>query len=125
MSIDDLLGPGTAAVVKARHNLETTAAQVVEMARDVKDFGPMGTEELPAAVAALESSEYVDEDEAAARWVSRAFTATPADLLTTGEAGLAFGGAMFMLRTALHNLDNALAALDRPGPTAPGGTFSA
>jgi hypothetical protein len=123
---DGFLDPRTLAVMKARKNLETAAAQVVEMARDVQDFGPMGTSELPAAIAALESSEYVDEDDAGARWVSRAFTATPTGLLKTGAAGLAFGGAMFMLRSALANLDQTLAALEAaPDPTDPGGTFSA
>ncbi|MFE6639566.1 hypothetical protein ACFVFT_38370 [Streptomyces tendae] len=122
---DGLIGPRTLAVLHARKNLEIAAAQVVEMAQNVQDFGPMGTDELPAAIAALESSDYVDEDDAGARWVSRAFTATPASLIKTGEAGLAFGGAMFMLRSALAELDRAIAADDGTGPTEPGGTFSA
>ncbi|MET8330917.1 hypothetical protein [Streptomyces sp. NPDC005181] len=74
-------------------------------------------------MAALASSEYVDEDEDGARWVSRAFTATPRDLIGTGEAGLAFGGSVLMLRCALLDLDEAIAATES-GPTAPGGTFS-
>jgi hypothetical protein len=36
-----------------------------------------GTEELPAALSALESAEYVDAEEDAARWVARAFTGRP------------------------------------------------
>jgi hypothetical protein len=63
----------------------------------------MGTEELPAAVAALASAEYIDEDGSGARWVSRTFTAAPGDLLATGEAGLAFGGAILMMRGAYRN----------------------
>jgi hypothetical protein len=123
MNFDGLLGPDIKRVVRARKVLEDACAGVVEMAQGVPDFGPMGTEELPAAIAALQSSEYVDEDEAGARWVSRAFTATPMSLIATGEAGLAFGGAVMMLRMALHDLDEALAAMG-PGPTDPGGTFS-
>jgi hypothetical protein len=124
--IDDVLGPEYARVARARKSLEEACAAVIEMAQAVGDFGPMGTTELPAAVAALQSSEYLDEDESAARWVSRAFTANPMDLLPTGEAGLAFGGAVMMMRGALHELDQALAvARHNPGPTAPGGTFSA
>jgi hypothetical protein len=122
--IDDMLGPEFARVARTRKALEEACAGVVEMAQDVQDFAPMGTEELPAAVAALQSSEYVDEDDAGARWVSQAFTATPKDMLATGEAGLAFGGAVIMMRGALQDLDAALAAAERPGPTAPGGTFS-
>ncbi|MGA5411617.1 hypothetical protein ACPCSC_30720 [Streptomyces lavendulocolor] len=121
--LDDVLGPDIGRVARARKALEDACAGVVEMAQGVPDFGPMGTDELPAAIAALQSSEYVDEDEAGARWVSRAFTATPMSLISTGEAGMAFGGAVMMLRAALYDLDDALAAID-PGPTGPGGTFS-
>lgn len=124
-NVDDLLGPGYGRVVAARKALEDACASVVEMAQDVDDFGTMGTDELPAAIAALESSEYVDEDDAGARWVSRAFTANPPDLIATGMAGLAFGGAVMMMRGALYELDQALAAVNPPGPTEPGGTFSA
>lgn len=124
--IDDVLGPEYGRIARARKGLEEACASVVEMARDVDDFGPMGTDELPAAIAALESAEYLDEDDAGARWVSRAFTARPKDLMTTGMAGLAFGGALLMMRAALAELDDALAAVrDKPGPTEPGGTFSA
>ncbi|MEU1592827.1 hypothetical protein ABZ468_08175 [Streptomyces sp. NPDC005708] len=123
--IGDILGPGYGRVAAARKALEDACASVVEMAQDVDDFGPMGTDELPAAVAALESSDYVDEDDAGARWVSRAFTASPVDLIATGMAGLAFGGAVIVLRAALAELDQALAAVSEPGPTGPGGTFSA
>jgi hypothetical protein len=108
--LDHLLGPDIARVARARKALEDACAAVAEMADGVDDFGPLGTEELPAAIAALASSEYVDEDDAGARWVSRAFTATPVDLIATGEAGLAFGGAVMMMRSALHELDAALAA---------------
>ncbi|MER7952055.1 hypothetical protein ABTY59_32155 [Streptomyces sp. NPDC096079] len=125
-NVDDLLGPGFGRIVKARKGLEDACRSVVEMAQDVDDFGPMGTQELPAAVAALQSSEYLDEDESAARWVSRAFTAMPTSLMSTGMAGLAFGGAVLMMRAALLELDEAVAAVDNlPGPTSPGGTFSA
>lgn len=110
--LDHLLGPGFARVARARKTLENASAAVTDMAQGVDDFGPMGTGELPAALARLAASEYVDEDEAGARWVSRAFTATPADLLATGEAGLAFGGAVMMMRSALRELDDALAAID-------------
>lgn len=122
--IDDVLGPGAGRIVAARQALEVAAANVVRAAQDVQDFTPMGTAELPAAVAALESSEYLDEDEAGARWVIRAFTATPTALLKTGAAGLAFVGTVVMLHAALQELDQAIAAIDRPGPTDPGGTFS-
>jgi hypothetical protein len=122
--LDRLLGPGFARVARARKALEDACAAVADTARVVDDFGPMGTDELPAAIAALASSEYVDEDDAAARWVSRTFTATPIDLIPTGEAGLAFGGAVMMMRGALNELDEALAATDRPGSTKPDGTAS-
>ncbi|MGW6144300.1 hypothetical protein [Streptomyces sp. NPDC055140] len=125
MNLDDMLGPEYARVIRARKELETAITAVVETAQSVQDFGPMGTDELPAAVSALEASEHVDSDEGAAQWVSRAFTATPVDLLKTGETGLAFGGSVALMRAALHDLDQALAALDdEPGPTASGGTFS-
>ncbi|WP_331759013.1 hypothetical protein OH782_42330 (plasmid) [Streptomyces sp. NBC_01544] len=122
--LDDVLGPEFARITRARKALEEACAGVVQMAQGVQDFAPMGTDELPAAVAALQSSEYVDEDDAGACWVSRAFTATPTDLIATGEAGLAFGGAVLMLRGALLDLDEAIAAAARSGPTSPGGTFS-
>lgn len=114
--IDALLGPEYGRIAQARKALEDACASVVEMAQEVEDFGPMGTEELPAAVAALASSEYVDEDESGARWVSRAFTANPVNLIATGEAGLAFGGAVALMRAALQDLDQALAAAEPPGP---------
>ncbi|ATW52285.1 hypothetical protein [Streptomyces peucetius] len=62
---DELLGPEFARIARARTSLEDACAGVVEMAQDVDDCTPMGTE-LPAAVAALESSECVDEDDAGA-----------------------------------------------------------
>lgn len=119
--LDDVLGADVARIARARKRLEEACAGVVEMARSVKDFTGMGTDELPAAVTALASSEYLDEDESGARWVSNTFTATPMSLVPKGEAALAFGGAVMMLRGALHELDKALAAA---GPTAAGGTFS-
>ncbi|MER7761517.1 hypothetical protein [Streptomyces sp. NPDC097619] len=91
------------------------------MAAEVEDFAALGTDERGGAVAALASSEYVDE--VGARRVSRAFTAGLPDLLPLGEGALAFGGAVFMMRGALHELDEALSTL-RPDPTEPGGTFS-
>lgn len=114
--IDDLLGPGYGRVVEARKALASACASATETATGVEDFTLLGTEELGAAVAALASSEYVDEDEGAARWVSRTFTAAPMDLIAAGEAGMAFGGAVMMVRAALHELDAALAAIN---PTAP------
>lgn len=115
-NLDDLLGPEYARVARARKALEAAVATSAEMAGDVQDFGPMGTGELPAAVAALTASEYVDEDESAARWVSRAFTALPLDLIPHGEAALAFGGAVICLRGALEKLDQALASAEAAHP---------
>ncbi|RZU28268.1 hypothetical protein EV284_6434 [Streptomyces sp. BK022] len=123
--IDQVLGAGYGRLAEARMGVEEACAAVVQMAKDVDDFRPLGTDELPAAIAALESSEYVDEDDAGARWVSRAFTATPASARTAGWAALAFTGSMMILRAALAEVDAALAAIHLPGPTAPGGTFSA
>lgn len=122
--IDDVLGPGFGRIAEARKALEDACASVVQMAQDVDDFSPMGTAELPAAVAALQSADYVDEDDAGARWVSRSFTAHPTGLIATGMAGLAFGGAVMVMRGALAELDRALDAVRTPGPTDPGGTFS-
>ncbi|AEM88961.1 hypothetical protein [Streptomyces violaceusniger] len=113
-SLDNLLGPEYARVARARKALEEAVAGTARMAADVADFAPMGTAELPAAVAALAASTTLDEDEDAARWVSRAFTAHPADLLKTGMDGTAFGGSVMMLRGALAELDQALTQLD-PG----------
>ncbi|MGW2550071.1 hypothetical protein [Streptomyces sp. NPDC001635] len=124
-NVDDLLGPGYGRVVAARQGLTEAVAAVSEMARDVDDFGPLGTPELPAAVAALAAAEALDEDESGARWVSRAFTAGPADWMGTGWAAIAFCGAVMILRAALDELDQALAAVGEAGPTEPGGTFSA
>ncbi|MGW7467022.1 hypothetical protein ACWGJT_20545 [Streptomyces xantholiticus] len=63
---DELLGPEFARIAWARTTVEDACAGVVEMAQDVDDCTPMGTDELPAAVDALESSECVDEDDAGA-----------------------------------------------------------
>lgn len=123
--IDDVLGPGFGRVAQARKALEDACASVVEMVQDVDDFGPWGAAELPAAVAALQSAEYVDEDDAGARWVSRSFTANPTDLVSTGMAGLAFGGAVMVMRGALAELERALQAVSTPGPAYPDGTLSA
>lgn len=114
---EDVLGADVARIVRARKCLEEACAGVAERARSVEDFDGMGTDELPAAVAALASSEYLDEDESGARWVAHAFTATPMSLVSKGEAALAFGGAVMMLRSALHELDQALAAADTSGGT--------
>ncbi|OEV12980.1 hypothetical protein [Streptomyces nanshensis] len=119
--LDDALGADVSRIARARQSLEDACAGVVEMAQAVEDFTGMGTDELPAAVTALASSQYLDEDEGSARWVSKAFTASPMSLVSRGEAALAFGGAVMVLRGALHELDQAVAAA---GPTAPGGTFS-
>lgn len=46
-------------------------------------------------------------------------------LLPAGDAGMAFAGAVLMMRAALLELGEALKAIDQPSPTDPGGTFSA
>lgn len=109
-------------LVYAWDQLEEAAGAVVAMAAEIPDFGPYGTGELPAAVSALEASRThladggaevaLDQMENGARWVSRAFTITPGGAVQArvGEAGLAFAGAVIMLRGALMDLDMAKAA---------------
>ena len=109
-------------LVYAWDQLEEGAGHVVAMAAEVPDFGPYGTDELPAAVSALEAARThlagggaevaLDKLDNGARWVSRAFTLTPGGAVQagTGEAGLALVGAVLMLRGALMDLDMAKAA---------------
>ncbi|MFJ9721432.1 hypothetical protein ACIRP3_01670 [Streptomyces sp. NPDC101209] len=119
--LGDLLNPGYARIARARKLLETAGAEVVRTAQDVTDFGSLGTEELPTAVAALEALDSIDEDESAARWVDRTFTARSSDLSEAPAESLEFVAAALRLRLALHTLDQALAAI----PPEPGGTSPA
>jgi len=109
-------------IVYAWDQLEEAAGHVIAMAAEIPDFGPYGTDELPAAVSALEASRTdlagggaevaLDKLADGARWVSRAFTLTPGGAIQAGigEAGLALVGAVLMLRGALMDLDMAKAA---------------
>jgi len=96
-------------LITARQHLERAVATVLREAADVHRLDICGTDELPAALSALESADYVDSEEDAARWVSRAFTAYPTGLLTAGASDLevALCGAVMMLRSALVELDEA------------------
>lgn len=114
--LEALIGPEWMRVARARKQLAEAVAGVAETARDVKDFTAMGTPELGPAVLLLGASDALHDHETMAREVSRAFTAHPGDLLTTGMGGLAFGGAVLMLRMALAELDEALA--EAPDPDA-------
>ncbi|MFJ2745234.1 hypothetical protein ACIO3O_36880 [Streptomyces sp. NPDC087440] len=117
MKLEDL-GPEYVRIAEARKNLEAVGGQVVEMAAGV-DLGPLGTEDLPYAVRALGRSEFVDEEEPAARRVSEAFTATPMDMIPLGGDALALGGAVFVLRAALLELEEALDAVSHRGSENP------
>jgi hypothetical protein len=64
-------------LIAARQHLEQAAATVLREAADAHKLDICGTDELPAALSALESAEYLDTEENAARWVSCAFTAYP------------------------------------------------
>ncbi|MEU6819361.1 hypothetical protein ABZ921_01945 [Streptomyces atriruber] len=114
MNFADMIGPEHARVVGIRRELEAAVANVVESARAVTDFGPLGTAELPAAISALESSTG-DPDEGAAQWVSHAYTApvTLTELVEIGEAERTFGVSIGMMRAKLQQLAQALDALDR------------
>jgi hypothetical protein len=96
-------------LIAARQHLEQAAATVLREAADAHKLGICGTDELPAALSALESAEYLDTEEDAARWVSRAFTAYPTGLLRVGasDVELALCGAVMILRSALAELDEA------------------
>ncbi|CAM5592673.1 hypothetical protein [Streptomyces abikoensis] len=102
-------GVEIAHLVSVRKQLEGAVLGVLGMAADVPDLSICGTDELPAALSALESAEYVDSEEDAARWVSRAFNLTPMTALKAGggEPVLALTGAVMLLRGALHSLDEA------------------
>lgn len=95
-------------LVNARKELEEAVQGVLEMAAGIPDLTVCGSDELPAALSALQAAEYVDSEEDAARWVSRAFTLTPLTARSVGgEPVLALTGAVMMLRGALHSLDDA------------------
>lgn len=123
--VEALIGPEWMRVARARNALADAVASVAQTAPDVEDFTKMGTEQLGPAVAALVASDALHDHEDGARWVSRSFTALPAEMLKTGMSGLAFGGSVLMLRMALMELDEALeAAGDPEDPPAPGGPSS-
>ncbi|MEU9397584.1 hypothetical protein AB0D86_47395 [Streptomyces sp. NPDC048324] len=119
--LDGFLGPEHARIVRARKLLESAGEEVVRTAQAVTDFRPLGTGELPAAVAALRASKHGDEDESAARWIDRTFTARSTDLGEAPAETLEFVAAALRLRLTLHTLDQALAAV----PPEPGGAARA
>ncbi|MEU9393914.1 hypothetical protein AB0D86_28470 [Streptomyces sp. NPDC048324] len=116
--LDGPLGPEYARIARARKLLESAGEEVVRTAQAVTDFRSLGTEELPAAVAALRASEHADEDESAARWIDRTFTARSTDLGEAPAETLEFVTAVLRLRLTLHTLDQVLAAV----PPETGGT---
>jgi hypothetical protein len=103
-------------LIATRRRLETAVVTVLREAIDVCKLEICGTDELPAALTALDGADYVDTEEDAARWVSRAFTARPQTLLAAGagDAELALCGAVMMMRTALADLDTAKQPGDQP-----------
>ncbi|MFJ2774637.1 hypothetical protein [Streptomyces sp. NPDC087300] len=110
--LDGLLDdPEFMRMVNARKELERADAAVVAMAADVADLSVCGTADLAPAIDALDKVKYVDEEEAAARRVSEAFTLTPATALTSGGGPLlALTGAVGMMRAALMELNKAVVA---------------
>lgn len=113
--VESLIGPEWMRVARARNALADAVADIDAAAAGVADFSTMGTDELGPAVAALVASDALHDHEAGARWVSSAYRATPEDLLAVKDMNvMAFGGAMMMLRLALHELDEALAAAGDP-----------
>ena len=96
-------------LIAARQLLEQAPATVLREAADAEMLTVCGTDELPSALSALESAEYLDTEEDAARWVSRAFTGYPPELLRAGggDVELALSGAIMLLRSALAALDEA------------------
>ena len=96
-------------LIAARQHLEQVAATVLREAADTHKLSICDTDELPAALSALDSADYLDTEEDVARWVTRAFTARPSHLLDAGatDAELALCGAVMMLRSALAELDEA------------------
>lgn len=65
----------TTRLITARQNLEHAVAAVLRESAEAAKLDICGTTELSAALSALESAEYLDTEEDAARWVARAFTA--------------------------------------------------
>ncbi|MFE7857337.1 hypothetical protein [Streptomyces sp. NPDC057403] len=108
--LDDL-GPEYARISRARALLEAAGAEVVRTAQAVPDFRSLGTEEWPAAVAALHASKHVDEYERAARWIDHTFTAHSRDLGEAPAETLEFVTAVLRLRLTLHTLEQAFAAV--------------
>lgn len=106
---DDGTSAQTDRLIASRQHLEQVVATVLREAADAHKLDICGTDELPAALSALESADYLDTEEDAARWVARAFTAHPTGLLGAGatDVELALGGAVMMLRVALADLDEA------------------
>jgi hypothetical protein len=113
--VPDDLGDQIELIVVARKKLEVAAATVCREAAAATRLHLHGTDELLAAFTALDSATYLDEEEEAARWVARTYTATPKSLLCAGptETDLALCGAVGMLRGALANLDELKQAGDR------------
>ncbi|MFE6405162.1 hypothetical protein [Streptomyces alboflavus] len=105
---DPASDPALTRLVDARRKLDEASAGVRVMAAAVDDLSVCGTDELPAALAALDT-QYVDEEEDAARRVSDAFTLGPMEAISSGggEPVLALSGAVMMLRGALLALDEA------------------
>lgn len=98
-------------LITARQHLEEAADVMLREATDAPRLDICGTDELPSALSALESAEYLDTAEGAARWVSRAFTAHPTELLRVGaDVEMALCGAVMLLRSALAELDEAVGA---------------
>ncbi|WP_152626622.1 hypothetical protein [Streptacidiphilus carbonis] len=103
-----------ARLVAAHDQLEGMGLAALREARELDDLAPFGTEELPVALAALEAGiegGALDAIMDGARWLSRAFTATPMSLLGTpglaSEHSLALCGAVMGLRANLLTLDEA------------------
>jgi hypothetical protein len=101
-------------LVAAHDRLESLGRAVLRDARGLEDLSPFGTEELPAALAALDAGidgGALDAIMDGARWVCRAFTATPMLLLHTpglaSECSLALCGAVMGMRADLLTLDEA------------------
>ena len=110
----DLLGdPQIVALIQARNRVCDGATMMMANLPPGNGLQHCGTDELPAAVSALEAAEEsgaLDEIEDGARWVARAVTVTPTELLhTNGADAFAFLGAVMMTRAALYDLDEAKA----------------
>ncbi|GAB2717730.1 hypothetical protein [Kitasatospora kifunensis] len=99
-------------LVEAHQRLDAMAQAVVRDASALDDLTPYGTDELPAAITALQTgleTGAVDQIVDGARWVARAFTATPMAMFTLGggEAAFALCGGVMGLRADLLTLDEA------------------